>query len=299
MQQLVQFGFDDLTATDVWVGLALVQTLLDPQDPHLHAPFLWHDRLALGGSSRRASVLLVEGVGDGFVPNHATEALAAAFGGISVLEPGRASLPGLASARAPLSGNIDGETTGALVQWTPLGVPGRAASPGCSDPLAGPVAWEGHHCAQSAFESRLQRAEFFTSALGDGAPVVVDPLRIESRAAMESIRSEDRGAVVVLTLDRPKALNALDRATLEALLARCGELARRREVRAVVLTGEGRAFAAGADIAEMQRARPARGRGVQPPGSRRVRGPRSAPDADDRRRERLRARRRLRARLRL
>jgi len=69
---------------------------------------------------------------------------------------------------------------------------------------------------------------------------------------MESIRLEDRGAVAVLTLDRPKALNALDRATLEALLARCRELAERREVRAVILTGEGRAFAAGADIAEMQ-----------------------------------------------
>jgi enoyl-CoA hydratase len=69
---------------------------------------------------------------------------------------------------------------------------------------------------------------------------------------MNCIRSEDRGAVVVLTLDRPKALNALDRATLAALLARCAELAQRREVRAVVLTGEGRAFAAGADIAEMQ-----------------------------------------------
>ena len=176
LRQLAQLGFDDLTATDVWVALALFQTLLDPQDPHLHAPFLWHDRLALGGSGRRASVLLVEGVGDGFVPNHATEALAAAFGGISVLEPGRASLPGLASARAPLSANVDAETTGALVQWTPLGVPGRAATPGCSEPLAGPVAWEGHHCAQSALESRLQRAEFFTSAFGDGAPVVVDPL---------------------------------------------------------------------------------------------------------------------------
>jgi enoyl-CoA hydratase len=69
---------------------------------------------------------------------------------------------------------------------------------------------------------------------------------------MEWIRSEDRGAVVLLTLDRPKALNALDRATLEALLARCAELAQRSEVRAVVVTGEGRAFAAGADIAEMQ-----------------------------------------------
>ncbi len=176
LNQLAYLGFDDLTPSDVWVALALFQTLLDPQDPHLHAPFLWRDRLALRGSDRRASVLLVEGVGDGFVPNHATEALAVAFGGMLLLEPGRASLPGLPSARAPLSGNIDGETTGALVQWTPLGVPGRTPTPGCSEPLAGAIAWEGHHCAQSAFESRVQRAEFFSSALGGGAPVVFDPL---------------------------------------------------------------------------------------------------------------------------
>jgi len=176
LNQLASLGFDDLTPIDVWVALALFQTLLDPQDPHLHAPFLWRDRLALPGSGRRASVLLVEGVGDGFVPNHATEALAVAFGGVAVLEPGRASLPGLGTARAPLAGNIDAETTGALVQWTPLGLPGREPTPGCSEPLAGPVAWEGHHCAQSAIESRLQRAVFFSSALGGGAPVVVDPL---------------------------------------------------------------------------------------------------------------------------
>jgi enoyl-CoA hydratase len=69
---------------------------------------------------------------------------------------------------------------------------------------------------------------------------------------MEWVRSEQRGAVAVLTLARPKALNSLDRATLEALLARCGELAGQPELRAVVVTGEGRAFAAGADIAEMR-----------------------------------------------
>jgi hypothetical protein len=121
-------------------------------------------------------VLVVEGVGDGLVPNHATEALAAAFGGIPLLDPGVTSLPGVEIARAPLAGNIDAETTAALVQWTPLGVPGREATPGCSDPFAGPVAWEGHYCAQSAEESRLQRAAFFASALRGGAPVVVDPL---------------------------------------------------------------------------------------------------------------------------
>jgi enoyl-CoA hydratase len=69
---------------------------------------------------------------------------------------------------------------------------------------------------------------------------------------MEPVQLEWRDAVAVLTLDRPKALNALDGAILEALLARCGELASNDDVRAVVLTGEGRAFAAGADIAEMR-----------------------------------------------
>jgi enoyl-CoA hydratase len=39
---------------------------------------------------------------------------------------------------------------------------------------------------------------------------------------------------------------------LDALAARCAELAADASVRAVVLTGEGRAFAAGADIAEMR-----------------------------------------------
>ncbi len=69
---------------------------------------------------------------------------------------------------------------------------------------------------------------------------------------MKRIRSERRGSVELLTLDRPKALNALDRATLEELLGHCGRLDADSAVRAVVLTGEGRAFAAGADIAEMR-----------------------------------------------
>jgi enoyl-CoA hydratase len=69
---------------------------------------------------------------------------------------------------------------------------------------------------------------------------------------MNRIRSERRGSVELLTLDRPKALNALDRATLEELLDCSERLGADTSVRAVVLTGEGRAFAAGADIAEMR-----------------------------------------------
>jgi len=70
------------------------------------------------------------------------------------------------------------------------------------------------------------------------------------------VRSERRGAVALLILDRPDVLNALDRDTLECLHAQLGDLARDPGVRAVVLTGAGRAFAAGADIAAMRRLGP-------------------------------------------
>ena len=59
--------------------------------------------------------------------------------------------------------------------------------------------------------------------------------------------------VALVTLDRPDALNALNRALLTELRDRLAEVAEDAEVRAVVLTGAGdRAFAAGADIKEME-----------------------------------------------
>lgn len=69
---------------------------------------------------------------------------------------------------------------------------------------------------------------------------------------MDLVRSERRGAVTLLTLNRPKILNPLDVATLEAIEGRCREVADDRASRALVITGEGRAFAAGADIAAMR-----------------------------------------------
>jgi enoyl-CoA hydratase len=69
---------------------------------------------------------------------------------------------------------------------------------------------------------------------------------------MELVRSERRGGVALLTLNRPDALNALSSALLARLEERVLELADDASLRAVVLTGEGRAFAAGADIEEMR-----------------------------------------------
>ena len=57
-------------------------------------------------------------------------------------------------------------------------------------------------------------------------------------------------AVLTLTLNRPDKLNAIDGAMLDALGEALGEIERAPEVRAVILTGAGRAFSAGADIKE-------------------------------------------------
>jgi enoyl-CoA hydratase len=60
------------------------------------------------------------------------------------------------------------------------------------------------------------------------------------------------GGVVVVTIDRPEALNALNRDTLSELRDRLRELATDTDARVLVVTGAGdRAFAAGADIGEM------------------------------------------------
>lgn len=58
------------------------------------------------------------------------------------------------------------------------------------------------------------------------------------------------GAILTLTLNRPDKLNAIDGAMLDALDEVLGDIERDREIRAVILSGAGRAFSAGADIKE-------------------------------------------------
>jgi len=68
----------------------------------------------------------------------------------------------------------------------------------------------------------------------------------------EFILVEKRGAVGLITLNRPEALNALCAALIEELAGALDDFETDDAVGCVVLTGSERAFAAGADIKEMQ-----------------------------------------------
>ena len=70
--------------------------------------------------------------------------------------------------------------------------------------------------------------------------------------AYETILVETRGKVGLVTLNRPKALNALNSQVLAELLAAFSGFEADPKIGAVVLTGSEKAFAAGADIKEMQ-----------------------------------------------
>lgn len=59
---------------------------------------------------------------------------------------------------------------------------------------------------------------------------------------------EKRGGIAIITLNRPKALNAVNGALSTALGAALEQAEEDDEVRVVVLTGAGRAFCAGADL---------------------------------------------------
>lgn len=67
----------------------------------------------------------------------------------------------------------------------------------------------------------------------------------------ETIKYEVNGHIGKITINRPKALNALNSQVLDELDKLLDEVKANDELRAVILTGEGRSFVAGADIKEM------------------------------------------------
>jgi enoyl-CoA hydratase len=70
--------------------------------------------------------------------------------------------------------------------------------------------------------------------------------------AYENIRVETRGRVGLITLDRPKALNALNAALVGELNQALDAFEANAEIGCLLLTGSEKAFAAGADIKLMQ-----------------------------------------------
>ncbi len=68
---------------------------------------------------------------------------------------------------------------------------------------------------------------------------------------MSILLQEEKDGVVVLTLNRPEAMNALSSELSVALQKAVKEIGQRRDIRAVIITGAGdRAFCAGADLKE-------------------------------------------------
>jgi enoyl-CoA hydratase/carnithine racemase len=65
-----------------------------------------------------------------------------------------------------------------------------------------------------------------------------------------STRDNEVGSVAIVTMNRPEAMNSFNVAVFQRMLSVFAELEKDQSVRAIVLTGQGRAFCAGADISD-------------------------------------------------
>src|SRR5882762_5729950 len=68
---------------------------------------------------------------------------------------------------------------------------------------------------------------------------------------MSSILFEIRGQIAFITLNRPEKLNSFTLEMAQLLQSKLDECASLHEVRAIYLTGAGKAFCAGQDLAEV------------------------------------------------
>ncbi|MBK5253081.1 MAG: enoyl-CoA hydratase/isomerase family protein [Peptostreptococcaceae bacterium] len=68
-----------------------------------------------------------------------------------------------------------------------------------------------------------------------------------------NIKFEKNEGLATVTINRPKAMNALNEDVLNELLIVFHSIAKDDDVKAVIVTGEGKAFVAGADIAQMSK----------------------------------------------
>ncbi len=68
----------------------------------------------------------------------------------------------------------------------------------------------------------------------------------------KTISFEQKGRVAIVTLNRPDSLNALNAEIMSEVVECFAAIDRNKDIAVSILTGAGRAFAAGADIKEMQ-----------------------------------------------
>lgn len=173
------FLFGDFRPIDLWVTLALFQTAIDRQDPHLHAMALEWRRPP---DAVRPSILLTAGRADTYIPNRATRSLAHVLGPLAWIDAIEDEGLALPRESTPLRGNLADGSTGAYVEVVPYGSK-LPAAPGCLPealPLPEEVLREGHFCAQLADESVRRRVLFLRSAVDDAPPTVIDPWAGES-----------------------------------------------------------------------------------------------------------------------
>ncbi|MBT3623513.1 MAG: enoyl-CoA hydratase/isomerase family protein, partial [Gammaproteobacteria bacterium] len=72
-----------------------------------------------------------------------------------------------------------------------------------------------------------------------------------SESTTDELLVENKGRVVVITLNRPERMNAISRDMLDQLSAKVTEANKDPDVRCIVLTGNGRGFCAGLDLVDV------------------------------------------------
>ncbi len=96
-------------------------------------------------------------------------------------------------------------------------------------------------------KTRSRPPSFYAGTCQSGAMTQLDELEFEN------VQIDRHGPIAVLTVNRPRALNALNAETLGEISAAVDMIVEDAEVGALIITGGGdRAFAAGADITEFK-----------------------------------------------
>src|SRR5687768_8999556 len=86
---------------------------------------------------------------------------------------------------------------------------------------------------------------------------------------LENVKTENKDGLLIVTIDRPKVLNALNAQTIDELRRVFNDVREDDSVRAIILTGGGeKAFVAGADINELARMTPITGKSTAELGQR-------------------------------